>query len=638
MGHERVKVEVDAGGNTDMDTTLQKCRIELFGGLCLDVGGLRVTRFRTRKTAELLAYLAYYSRRTHPREVLIELHWPECDSDSGRHNLSMALSSLRAVLDPPERSNEVRLVADRYTVGLNPVGLATDVAEFEEAIRSTSQARTDGDRIHLLERAVSLYSGELLPGYYQDWIFPEQQRLEETYSQGLRQLILHLNRAGDFVRALKYALICLTIDPFGEEAHRDVMSLYVATGQPEGALRQYRKLEQKLRQELQTEPEEETQALFNAIESSALKVDRAIAGSRTDRGDLQLSQPAVPSIAHDDWLEPVGGAVPLDSRFYLTRPTDAEFHAAIARHDSIVLVKGSRQVGKTSLLARGLDRARRAGFGVVLSHFQLLNSSHFECADALLLALAQSIAEQLNLEADPADHWDPRRGATPSFRRYLRREVLSNLSAPMVWGLDGVDLLFSCSFGSEIFGLFRSWYDARALDPQGPWAGLTLAMAYSTEAHLFISDVNQSPFNVGTRLSLDDFTLAQVLDLNWRYGSPLRDQDAVARFYGLVSGHPYLVRRGLHEMAVHGVGIASFAARASSDDWILSDHLHRIAGLVAKDAELRASVQAVLNGAPCPTRESFYRLRSAGVLVGDSIHDARFRCPLYADHLRAYLA
>ena len=52
-------------------------------------------------------------------------------------------------------------------------------------------------------------------------------------------------------------------------------------------------------------------------------------------------------------LEPVGGAVPLDSEFYIERGADAEFHEAIARGDSIVLVKGARQVGKTSLLARG---------------------------------------------------------------------------------------------------------------------------------------------------------------------------------------------------------------------------------------------------------------------------------------------
>jgi hypothetical protein len=80
--------------------------------------------------------------------------------------------------------------------------------------------------------------------------------------------------------------------------------------------------------------------------------------------------------------------------------------------------------------------------------------------------------------------------------------VLGAVTGPVVWGLDEVDRLFSVPFGSEVFGLFRSWHNKRALDPSGPWARLTLAIAYATEAHLFITDLNQSPFNVGTRLAL----------------------------------------------------------------------------------------------------------------------------------------
>jgi hypothetical protein len=44
---------------------------------------------------------------------------------------------------------------------------------------------------------------------------------------------------------------------------------------------------------------------------------------------------------------PVGGAVPLDSAFYIARDTDDLFHRAVTRHDSIVLIKGARQMGKS---------------------------------------------------------------------------------------------------------------------------------------------------------------------------------------------------------------------------------------------------------------------------------------------------
>ena len=147
------------------------------------------------------------------------------------------------------------------------------------------------------------------------------------------------------------------------------------------------------------------------------------------------------------------------------------------------------------------------------------------------------------------DVWNPKRGPSMNFERFLRREILGKLPGSLIWGLDEVDRLFSCNFGSEVFGLFRSWHNERSLDPTGPWQKLTLAIGYATEAHMFISDMNQSPFNVGTRLVLADFTSDQVWELNGRHGSPLHDQRELQAFYDLVGGQPYLTRRGLHELA-----------------------------------------------------------------------------------------
>jgi hypothetical protein len=336
-------------------------------------------------------------------------------------------------------------------------------------------------------------------------------------------------------------------------------------------------------------------------------------------------------------LEPIGGAVPLDSQFYVVRPTDEEFRDAIARRDSIVLVKGARQMGKTSLLARGVQQAREAGAWVVLTDFQKLNAEHLASADALFQALARAIADQLDLEVSPDDDWNPRRGANPNFERFLRRHVLGAVAEPIVWGLDEVDRLFTCDFGSEVFSLIRSWHNERALDPAGVWSRLSMAIAYATEAHLFISDPNQSPFNVGTRLVLDDFTLEQVADLNRRYGTPLREGAEFAGYYRLVSGHPYLVRRGLHEMASRGVSLADFESQADRDEGIFGDHLRRILVLLAKDDELCDVVREVLRGRPCANPEAFFRLRSAGVLCGDSTRHARPRCQVYRTYLERHL-
>jgi hypothetical protein len=298
-----------------------------------------------------------------------------------------------------------------------------------------------------------------------------------------------------------------------------------------------------------------------------------------------------------------------------------------------VLIKGARQVGKTSLLARGLQQARAAGAKVVLTDLQKLNAADLASVEAFYLALAHLIADQLGLDVAPDAVWNARRGPSINFERYVRREALGKISTPLVWGLDEVDRLFTCGFGSEVFGLFRSWHNERSLDPAGPWQRLTMAIAYATEAHLFITDMNQSPFNVGTRLTLEDFTRSQVAELNKRYGSPLKDEAEVARYHRLVSGHPYLVRCGLQEMIVHHRDLAALEAIADREDGPFGDHLRRIIASLEQDPALCEVARGILQGQPCPTQESFYRLRSAGLIAGDSARDARARCQLYATYL-----
>ena len=71
------------------------CRIRLLGGVQIELEDRPITGFRTRQTAALLGYLAFYPARPHARELLIEVIWPEDDLDSARHKLRDALSSLQ---------------------------------------------------------------------------------------------------------------------------------------------------------------------------------------------------------------------------------------------------------------------------------------------------------------------------------------------------------------------------------------------------------------------------------------------------------------------------------------------------------------------------------------------------------------
>ena len=311
-------------------------RIELFGGLRVTSGEHVITRFRRQKTGALLAYLAFYRDRMHPREVLFELLWPECDPNAGRHNLSNSLSSLRHQLKPPGVPAGAVIIADRASVRLNPAAVTTDVAEFETALQSVSRAKSSTERIQHLADAVTRYRGALLPGQYENWILLEQQRLSESFFEALRELLIHLTHMGEVNRTLDYARHGVHVDPLREEAHRDLMRLYVAAGQPDAALRQYRELERILKETFGDAPSPASRTLAREIETK-------VAGLQVDRlepSNLPTFQPAtLPLTPHPSPL-PTGTVTflltDIEGSTALWERAGEAFRAALAEHHALL--------------------------------------------------------------------------------------------------------------------------------------------------------------------------------------------------------------------------------------------------------------------------------------------------------------
>jgi hypothetical protein len=338
-------------------------------------------------------------------------------------------------------------------------------------------------------------------------------------------------------------------------------------------------------------------------------------------------------------IEPCGGGMPLDSKFYLERQVDQDFQTAIQRRDSILLLKGPRQVGKTSLLARGLQKAREAGIIVLLTDFQKLIEAQLQSLDTFFIALGEMLADQVNSDVYPEDFkkWRPNRAPNMNFDLYFKSEILGKSNKPILWGIDEADRLFLCDFSSEVFALFRTWHNERALNPATPCSRLTLAIAYATETYLLIKDQNQSPFNVGTKLFLEDFTPQQLADLNQRYGSPLKNSKEITQFHQFVGGQPYLVRCGLNDLVSHKMSLDAFMSTATRDNGTYGDHLRRIVSLLNSEEALLHTMQKVLQGQSCPDYDSFYRLRSAGILRGESKDKVSLRCQIYEHYLKKHL-
>ena len=156
-------------------------RFQTFGRLSARRGDQVVTRFASSRTAALLARLALFPQRAHPREELIELLWPDGDRDACRPRLRVVLASLRRQLEPPDVPPGSVLVADRSTICLHPSACRCDVAEFEAALREAARAPSPEQKRGALDRAIALYAGELLPGFYDEWIMAERERLASLY-------------------------------------------------------------------------------------------------------------------------------------------------------------------------------------------------------------------------------------------------------------------------------------------------------------------------------------------------------------------------------------------------------------------------------------------------------------------------
>jgi predicted ATPase/DNA-binding SARP family transcriptional activator len=242
-------------------------RIQLLGGLAASRGPQVVSRFRTRKMAGLFAYLACHPDRAHPRESLIELLWPDAEPHAGRQNLSQALSSLRHQFEPPGVPPRSVFIADRDAIRLHMPAITTDLAAFDQLLGEGRRPDAGSiDRRRSLADAVALHRGELLPGFYDDWVLAERERVLEGYIGALVELGTIHERAGELALALDAARRAVVADPLRESSHRMLMRLLAVTGDPRAALTHYESLRRHLTREVGGDPEARTQVLAQEIE------------------------------------------------------------------------------------------------------------------------------------------------------------------------------------------------------------------------------------------------------------------------------------------------------------------------------------------------------------------------------------
>jgi predicted ATPase/DNA-binding SARP family transcriptional activator len=262
-------------------------------------------RFRTRKAALLLAYLAYYPQRNHLRGEIVELLWPEVEPETGRHNLRQALLTLRHHLAPPDADD--LFFTDKEHLRLNPIAFETDVAEYIACLKAADDATTPR-RITALRTAIEIYRGPLLPGCYDDWVLTERERLAEKQIGALHLLADLLREAGDCLQALDCARRALEVDPYREDSCELVMRFAAAADRVDVGLRVYEEWGRRLEQELQVAPSSALRLLAAQLRQSPAAPGAALSALDETRsietGESTETQDTSPPIANQPVVLP----------------------------------------------------------------------------------------------------------------------------------------------------------------------------------------------------------------------------------------------------------------------------------------------------------------------------------------------
>jgi DNA-binding SARP family transcriptional activator len=229
----------------------------------------------TPKAQELLSYLVLDRRQPHSRDALSELLWDNHSPEKSRKYLRQALWRVQSALTGGERQGTSPLVVDSGWIRFDPaVEIWVDVEEFERVYHRVSGlgarelAPADFD---LIQRTVALYQGNFLEGWYQDWCLVERERYQRIYIMMLDKLVQYCEVHENFDSGLAYGSEILRSDRAYERAHRQMMRLYLLSGDRTQALRQFERCQDALREELGVAPSERTTELHEQIRTDTYR-------------------------------------------------------------------------------------------------------------------------------------------------------------------------------------------------------------------------------------------------------------------------------------------------------------------------------------------------------------------------------
>lgn len=277
-------------------------------------------KISSRPAQSLFAYLILSAGTAHRREKLAGLLWPDSLEETARDNLRHALWRIRKAL--PINSKAEYLLTDDISISFNSSAeYWLDVAELE---KTGEGASTDE-----LLRVLSAYQGELLPGFYDEWVLLRREHLNSIFESKMARLMALLQEEKRWLDILDWGERWIKLGQKPEPAYRALMSAHAAKGDMSKVAAVYERCVKSLK-EFGIEPSEQTKELYQNLKAGR-EIPKTLAGMpKLPTKDVSLKIP-----------------VPLTS--FVGREKELKEIAKLLSTSRLLTMIGPGGVGKTRL-------------------------------------------------------------------------------------------------------------------------------------------------------------------------------------------------------------------------------------------------------------------------------------------------
>ncbi len=226
---------------------------------------------------------------------------------------------------------------------------------------------------------------------------------------------------------------------------------------------------------------------------------------------------------------------------YLTRVADSQLLDALIAGE-YVYVLDSRQKGKSSLVAQTIVKLKERGVSTVKLDLQRIGAN--VTPEQWYAGLLAGIGQELGLSKELFAYWEARQAMGPLARWVgaIAEIVLPKTDKPTVIFVDEVDFVRALQFSTdEFFAGIRDCYNRRS--EQSGFERLTFCLVGVATPGQLIRNPEITPFNIGTKIELTDFTLDEMKGYSTVLSSNGRNGDVLMRrIHYWVNGHPYLTQ------------------------------------------------------------------------------------------------